>query len=142
MANSLCPRPMTELLNDLHAARGAGGRVAIVDSGVEGSHPWTGGRLVASYRVDRAAEGYEVVESDAEDMIGHGTAVAGNIRRFAPDADLVSLQVLGGGLRADSEALLAALRWHTSHSGRRSASGSIGCDGAAWRTPPRSPPYG
>jgi len=102
---------MTELLNELHAARGAGVRVAIVDSGVEGSHPWTGGRLVASYRVDRAAEGYEVVESDAEDMIGHGTAVAGNIRRFAPDADLVSLQVLGGGLRADSEALLAALRW-------------------------------
>jgi subtilisin len=102
---------MTELLNDLHASRGAGVRVAIVDSGVERNHPWVGDRLVASYRVERSAGGYEVVEGDAGDMIGHGTAVAGNIRRFAPDADLISLQVLGGGLRADSEALLAALRW-------------------------------
>jgi subtilisin len=102
---------MTRLLNELHASRGANVRVAIVDSGVEGDHPWVGGRLTGSYCVEKSLNGYEVVECPAVDMIGHGTAVAGNIRRFSPDADLISLQVLGGGLRADSEALLAALRW-------------------------------
>ena len=85
--------------------------MAIVDSGVEGDHPWTGGRLAASYRVEKRGDDYHVVNGEAVDMIGHGTAVAGNIRRFAPESDLISLQVLGGGLRADSEALLAALRW-------------------------------
>ena len=102
---------MMELLSELQGARGAGVRVAILDSGVEGSHPWVGGRLLASYRVEKVAEGYKVVEGSPVDLIGHGTAVAGNIRRFAPDVDIINLQVLGSGLRADSEALLAALRW-------------------------------
>lgn len=102
---------MMELLSELAGARGAGVKVAIVDSGVEGSHPWVGGRLTASYRVEKIAEGYEVVEGSPVDLIGHGTAVAGNIRRFAPDVEFINLQVLGSGLRADSEALLAALRW-------------------------------
>lgn len=102
---------MMELLQELHAARGKGVRVAIVDSGVEGSHPWVGGRLVANYRVEKVAGGYEVVEGVPEDLIGHGTAVAGNIRRFAPDVDIINLQVLGGSLSADSEALLTALNW-------------------------------
>ena len=102
---------MMELLQELHGAKGAGVRVAIVDSGVEGSHPWVGGRLVANYRVEKTAGGYEVVEGVPEDLIGHGTAVAGNIRRFAPEVDIINLRVLGGNLSADSEALLTALNW-------------------------------
>lgn len=101
-----------DLLTNLGSARGTGVRVAIVDSGVEPHHPWVGSRLVASYAVmPHPAGGYRVVEVHGSDLMGHGTAVAGNIRRFAPDVELISLQVLGGGLRADSEALLAALRW-------------------------------
>lgn len=103
---------MTDLLTKLGAARGAGVRVAIVDSGVEPSHPWVGDRLLSSYAVvPNPGSGYRVVPVQGSDLMGHGTAVAGNIRRFAPDVELISLQVLGGGLRADSEALLAALRW-------------------------------
>ena len=106
---------MLELLDKLADARGAGIRVAIVDSGVEGSHPWVGGRLKASFRVanDPAHGGYGVMDSEPTDVYGHGTAVAGQIRRFAPDVDLMSLQILGGNLKTNSNCLLAALRWLT-----------------------------
>jgi len=100
-----------EILNELRDARGAGVRVAIVDSGIEASHPWVGGRVCESYTLDKGEHGYEVIPCESVDLIGHGTAVAGGIRRFAPDVDLIGVQVLGAGLRADSEGLVAALRW-------------------------------
>lgn len=101
---------MLELLNDLATARGAGVRVAIVDSGVQGDHPWVGGRLVASFRV---LSEHRVQQGPAQDVFGHGTACAGQIRRFAPEADLISVQILGGDLKANSQSLLTALRWLT-----------------------------
>ena len=99
---------MLELLDELATARGAGVRVAIVDSGVQADHPWVGGRLLASYQV----VANDVVEQcPAQDVFGHGTACAGQIRRYAPDADLISVQVLGGNLKTNSQSLLTALRW-------------------------------
>ena len=101
---------MLGLLNELATARGAGVRVAIVDSGIQADHPWVGGRLVASFQVKTENS---VKEGAANDVFGHGTACAGQIRRFAPEADLISVQVLGGNLRANSQSLLTALRWLT-----------------------------
>ncbi len=102
---------MTEPLNNLHRSAGKGVKIAVVDSGIEADHPWLGGRVTESWTAKQSADGYEVVPSDGTDLIGHGTAIAGNIRRFVPDADIISVQIFGAGLRADSEALLAALRW-------------------------------
>jgi subtilisin len=105
---------MMELLTELHRTQGAGVRVAVLDTGIEAEHPWVHGSLRESWRVERKPDGgYDVVRCAAEDVIGHGTAVAGSLRRMAPEAELISVQVLGGDLRADSEALLAALRWLT-----------------------------
>ncbi len=101
---------MFELLNNLGAARGAGVRIAIVDSGVQADHPWVGGRLTASFQV---VGGTQIKAGPPNDVFGHGTACAGQIRRFAPEADLVSVQVLGGNLKANSQSLLTALRWLT-----------------------------
>ena len=101
---------MLELLSNLGAARGAGVRVAIVDSGVQADHPWVGGRLIASYQV---LSEHDIRQGPPHDVFGHGTACAGQIRRFAPDADLISVQVLGGDLTANSQSLLTALRWLT-----------------------------
>ena len=101
---------MIELLDDLATARGAGVRVAVVDSGVQADHPWVGGRLSASFQVisDR-----NVKERPAHDVFGHGTACAGQIRRFAPEADLISVKILGDNLKTNSQSLLTALRWLT-----------------------------
>jgi subtilisin len=101
---------MLELLNDLATARGAGVRVAIVDSGVQADHPWVGGRLIASYDVISERS---VKQGKPHYVFGHGTACAGQIRRFAPEADLISVKVLGGDLKANSQSLLTALRWLT-----------------------------
>ncbi|MCH8806890.1 MAG: S8 family serine peptidase [Planctomycetes bacterium] len=103
---------MPAILDELRDADGSGVRVAIVDSGVEADHAWVGGRLVESYGLTQADGGdYRVVEVEPRDVFGHGTAAAGQVRRFAPAADLVSIRILGETLQSTSQSLLAALRW-------------------------------
>jgi subtilisin len=79
-------------------ASGKGVRVAIVDSGVDYDHPAL-----------RGAEGRDdgveiVVDEDGSvreipgphtDDFGHGTACAGIVRAFAPDAHITSVKVIG-----------------------------------------------
>lgn len=90
---------------------GAGVRVAIVDSGIDGGHELVGGvqRAVAVQRME--AGEWRITEDDAGDLAGHGTACAGIVRAFAPNCDLWSVRVLGAGSRGGSSALLAGLRW-------------------------------
>ena len=103
---------MPELLAELAGADGAGPRVAIVDSGVDPQHPWVGDRLAVSYDLTKSAEGdFQVGEAEPLDVFGHGTAAAGQIRRFAPGAELISIRILGETLQSTSQSLLAALRW-------------------------------
>jgi subtilisin len=90
---------------------GSGARVAIVDSGVDGSHEFVGGvqRAVA---VEKTPEGdIEVVADATGDVAGHGTACAGIVRRFAPACELWSVRVLGPGSKGGAGALLAGLRY-------------------------------
>jgi subtilisin family serine protease len=92
---------------------GAGVTVAIVDSGVEASHPAVGGRLSRTLRTD-ADPGSEatVVEDPAGgDLVGHGTACAGIVHGLAPAADLVSIRVLGADNRGKGQAVAAAVGW-------------------------------
>lgn len=96
---------------------GPGVRVAIVDSGVEGSHPAVGGKLVASVTVERAGEGWAVVDADALDVVGHGTASAGIIHALAPEAELVSVRVLGPDNRGNGGAFATGLEWAVEASG-------------------------
>jgi subtilisin family serine protease len=91
-------------------ATGAGVRVCILDSGIEGGHPLVGEVQGA---VAVTVEGDEVVVApDAEgDLCGHGTACAGIVRSLAPDCELHSVRVLGAGFTGSGAALLGGLRW-------------------------------
>jgi subtilisin family serine protease len=90
---------------------GRGVRVCLIDSGVEYAH-----RDVAnsgtSYIVQIGPDnGYDVVETEDLDVVGHGTACAGVISKVAPDARLDSIRVLGPRNRGNSEAFLVAVEW-------------------------------
>jgi subtilisin len=91
---------------------GAGVTVAIIDSGVDGTHPAVGGRLTASVKVEPGDDG-PVVLDDPEvlDVVGHGTACAGIIHGLAPAADLVSVRVLGPDNRGKGAIFAAGLAW-------------------------------
>jgi len=91
---------------------GSGVRVAIIDSGVERSHPAIGDRLAGSVVVE-IRDDEAVVDDDPSgvDVVGHGTACAGIVHAIAPAAELVSVRVLGPNNRAKGEAFAAAIAW-------------------------------
>ena len=90
---------------------GRGVTVAIVDSGVEAGHPAVGGRLRQAVSVELEHGDPVVVEDDAGDLFGHGTACGGLIVDLAPEVELVSVRVLGTDLKGRGAAFLGGLEW-------------------------------
>jgi len=114
-----CPAAAPELVGLTPAwawegSTGAGVRVAVIDSGIDADHPDLGtcvdARAAVELTVD--ADG-EVVRTDGPhgDSFGHGTACAGIIHSFAPDARITSIKVLGAGLQGKAAAFLAGLQY-------------------------------
>ncbi len=97
-------------------ATGRGVSVAVVDSGVEAGHPQirTVGRS-AALTYDADLEEVLVEEGPHEDLYGHGTACAGIVRHAAPDAELMSVRVLGRRLSGKGVVFAAGLRWAIAH---------------------------
>jgi subtilisin len=89
---------------------GAGVRVCILDSGVEGGHPLVG-EVQRSVAVTKNGDEIEIGDDDSGDLCGHGTACAGIIRALAPDCELTSVRVLGAGYTGSAGVLLAGLAW-------------------------------
>jgi subtilisin family serine protease len=89
-------------------------RVAIIDSGInpQQSHVQAVAAGVA-FSVDE--DGRVVAGDDWRDRFGHGTAVAGAVRLFAPEADLLAINVVDGQGRSSAEQLVAAIEWSTRH---------------------------
>jgi hypothetical protein len=78
----------------LEGSDGSGVRVALLDSGVERSHPLLAG---AMFDGDfHLAESGRLEEGDGTDCFGHGTAVASVIHQAAPGVTIGSFRVLGG----------------------------------------------
>jgi subtilisin family serine protease len=90
---------------------GAGTTIAIVDSGVDPSHPWLAEATLRHVRVATDGPKPTVVPCEGGDGSGHGTACAGLIHRLAPRATLVDVRVLDENGRSSREALVAALRY-------------------------------
>jgi subtilisin len=91
--------------------RGEGVTVAIVDSGVEGGHPAVSAALTRSVRVELVGEDASVVDDDAIDVVGHGTACAGIVHALAPAAEILSVRVLGPDNRGKGAVFAAGLEW-------------------------------
>ena len=89
---------------------GAGVKVCVVDSGVDGTHPLVGG-VQRAVVVQPVGEALEVVADDEGDLFGHGTACAGIIRSLAPDCEIHSVRTLGRDLTGTGAILLRGLRW-------------------------------
>src|SRR5438874_7099836 len=98
-------------LEDLGRAGGDGVRVLVVDSGVAPGHPALRGKPVTTWYVDGPTGAMRVIAEPGQDVYGHGTAVAAILGEYAPDADICSLRVLGGDMRAASTRVLEALHW-------------------------------
>lgn len=95
-------------------ATGEGIRVAVVDSGIDATHPALEGCVDAEHGITVTPDGeggIELVEGPHEDAFGHGTACAGIIHSFVPDARITSVQVLGPMLSGTSDVFLAGLTW-------------------------------
>ena len=98
--------------------------VAVIDSGVNASHPHVGaiagGRAFlpllssspgAARRTSAEGEASWIEGDDVTDRIGHGTACAGAIREICPAARLLAVKVFDRDLTATSETLARALTW-------------------------------
>ena len=80
----------------IEKATGRGIKIAVLDSGVESSHPQLCPlSLVDDLAVIAEGNKLRVVAGGGRDTFGHGTAVAGVIRELAPEAMIGSIRVLG-----------------------------------------------
>ncbi len=83
--------------------------VAIIDSGVDATHPDLAGRVVSACRIENKAV-IEVEMPSNNDTFGHGTGVASIIARTAPNARLFDIRVLQPGNKGSGDDLVAGLR--------------------------------
>ena len=92
-------------------SRGAGVKVAVIDSGIDASHPLVGGPVSGYVLISDSPDGLVYDTQPHSDAYGHGTACAGIIRHAAPDCELYSVRVLGPGLSGKGIVFAAGLRW-------------------------------
>ena len=78
-------------------ATGIGITVAVLDTGIDFTHPLLNGRGVAGYNaLNPSSLPIESADGATNIAVGHGTMVAGIIARIAPDALLMPVRVLNG----------------------------------------------
>jgi subtilisin len=100
-----------EAAQAIQRGRGRGIRIAVLDSGIETSHPAFGGlELVDDVAVVQDGMKLKVVSGEGRDLFGHGTAVAGILRQVAPEVEIGSFRVLGESLSARTAIILEGAR--------------------------------
>lgn len=99
------------LIADLEAGTGAGVRVAILDTGVDESHPDLAGKLAASYDLVRAGGKFACKPAKGTDEVGHGTACAWIVKQMAPEAEVHSVKIIGGHAGGSNAELIEGMRW-------------------------------
>ncbi|MBD3191361.1 MAG: S8 family serine peptidase, partial [Candidatus Heimdallarchaeota archaeon] len=101
--------------------KGAGMKIAILDTGINEEHVDFKGRISAKYSFVRTEFGYSSEELTIEDNEGHGSHVAGiaagngtannEYTGIAPEAELIIAKVAGQDGVATLEGIIAAFNW-------------------------------
>ena len=90
---------LEEARSAIASGTGNGVRIAVLDSGIEASHPGLNGlRLVDDLAFVSDGNTLHVEPGAGKDINGHGTGIAGIIHALAPDARIGSFRVLRMGL--------------------------------------------
>ncbi|MFB3820168.1 MAG: S8 family serine peptidase [Candidatus Methylomirabilales bacterium] len=96
-------------------------RVAVVDSGVDATHPELRGRVARAVRVQPSGTKQRVITGAVPrnaDVYGHGTAVASIICKVAPNAEILDIRVLSPDNVCSGDTLVEGFR-HAIQSGAR-----------------------
>jgi subtilisin family serine protease len=85
-----------------------------MDSGVDATHPGLAGRVAGALAVELDAEQKPVLRELSpranNDVLGHGTSVAGIIAAIAPNARIYDLRILGDRNTSGTDVLLTGFR--------------------------------
>lgn len=97
-------------LEDLQSSTGQGVRIAILDSGIDVTHPALEGLPLADDIAFERDGSFLKVTPGSGDVIGHGTAIAWIIHSLVPQAEIGSFRVLDGDLRSRTTIIWEAAR--------------------------------
>jgi thermitase len=105
--------------SELAPRAGDGIKIAVIDSGIDLSHPAFQGALVSTSDmwdwVDADAVPQDAKGSSSDHGYGHGTSVAGIILQIAPKAKLMPLRVLDPKGEGDTANVIAAIDFAVTH---------------------------
>jgi hypothetical protein len=104
-------------------ATGQGVKVAILDTGVDPTHPALSGHIVGGYDFvgndSDPSDQKDFLDNDRDGAVdeayGHGTHVAGIVHLVAPEAQLLIVRVLDAEGRGDIVNVTAGVRWAVAH---------------------------
>jgi subtilisin family serine protease len=94
---------------------GQGVKVAVIDSGIDATHPGVAGEVQGYVMLEEQADDFVYNTDPHEDASGHGTACTSIIRSLAPDCEIYSVRVLGKWSLGRGAVFLAGVRWAIEH---------------------------
>jgi subtilisin family serine protease len=94
-----------------HVTRGAGVKIAIIDTGIDAAHP----ALAATYRGGYDFVHNDTVPDDEATTDSHGTFVAGVIAQVAPEAEVFMLKIYARDNSFETKNLVRAIDWAIAH---------------------------
>jgi len=99
-------------------ATGKGVNVALLDTGIDETHPDLHGAVIQAVDVVSEPQGAYCREVNTSllspselDPVGHGTACAGIIHAIAPEAKLISVRVIGASAAGTGQQFVRGLEW-------------------------------